>query len=76
MAEHTEEADVARDRRMGRAIVRGVAFGFPICLIGLTLVVWLITDQDIFDSFATALLPGVLLGGFAGGFVGVAATMD
>ncbi len=76
MAEHTEEADVTRDRRMGRAIVRGVAIGFPVCLIGLTLAIWLITDQDIVDSFATALLPGVLLGGFAGGFAGVAVTMD
>jgi hypothetical protein len=28
------------------------------------------------DSFATALLPGILLGGFAGGFAGVAATME
>lgn len=61
---------------MGRAIVRGIAFGFPICLIGLTLAIWLVTDQDIVDSFAAALLPGVLLGGFAGGFAGVAATMD
>lgn len=76
MAEHTEEADATRDRRMGRAIVRGIAIGFPVCLLGLTLAIWLITDQDIFDSFATALLPGVLLGGFAGGFAGVAATMD
>lgn len=61
---------------MGRAIVRGVAFGIPICLIGLTLAIWLITDQDIVDSFVTALLPGVSLGGFAGGFVGVATTMN
>ncbi len=61
---------------MGRAIVRGVAIVSPICLIGLTLAIWLITNQDIVDSFATALLPGVLLGGFAGGFAGVAATMD
>lgn len=65
-----------RDARMGKAIVRGIAIGFPVCLLGLTLAVWLITDQDLADSFATALLPGVLLGGFAGGFAGVAATMD
>lgn len=76
MAEPTEEADVTRDRRMGRAIVRGIAIGFPVCVLGLTLAIWLITDQDIFDSIATALLPGVLLGAFAGGFAGVAATMD
>lgn len=61
---------------MGHAIVRGISIGFPVCLIGLTLAIWWITDQDIVDSFATALLPGVLLGGFAGGFAGVAATMD
>lgn len=61
---------------MGKAILRGIAIGFPVCLIGLTLAIWLITDQDFADSFATALLPGILLGGFAGGFVGVAATMD
>jgi len=61
---------------MGKAILRGIAIGFPVCLIGLTVAIWLITDQDLADSFATALLPGILLGGFAGGFVGVAATMD
>ncbi len=76
MAEQSEQAEVTQDARMGRAIVKGIAFGFPLCLIGLTLGVWLITDQDLVDSFATALLPGILLGGFAGGFAGVAATMD
>jgi hypothetical protein len=49
--------------------------GFPVCLIGLTVAVWLITDLDLADSFATALLPGILLGGFAGGFVGVTRAM-
>lgn len=77
MAEQNVEAeDNTRDARMGRAIVRGVTIGFPVCVIGLTLAVWLITDNDLVDSFVTALLPGVLLGGFAGGFAGVAATMD
>jgi hypothetical protein len=64
------------DARMGKAILRGVAIGFPVCLLGLTLAIWLITDQDLADSFATALLPGILLGGFAGGFAGVASTME
>lgn len=76
MAEHTEDADTTHAARMGKAIVRGVAIGLPVCLIGLTLAVWLITDQSLADSFATAALPGVLLGAFAGGFAGVAATMD
>jgi hypothetical protein len=75
MAEHTE-GDTTQDSRMGKAVVRGIAIGFPVCLIGLTIAVWLITDLDLVDSFATALLPGILLGGFAGGFAGVAATMD
>lgn len=76
MSEHSEAADDGSDGRMGRAILRGVGLGFPICLIGLTVAVWLITDLDLADSFATALLPGILLGGFAGGFAGLAMTMD
>jgi hypothetical protein len=76
MSEHSEEADDGSGGRMGRAILRGVGLGFPICLIGLTVAVWLITDLDLADSFATALLPGILLGGFAGGFAGLAMTMD
>ena len=61
--------------RMGRAIVRGVVIGLPVAIVGLTIGVWLITDNDLFDSFATAILPGVLLGAFGGGFAGMAATM-
>lgn len=75
MAEHSE-SETSQDSRMGKAVVRGIAIGFPVCLVGLTVAIWLITDLDIVDSFATALLPGILLGGFAGGFAGVAATMD
>ena len=76
MADYSEELDAQRDVRMGKAVARGVLVGFPVALIGLTIAIWLITDLDLVDSFATALLPGVLLGGFAGGFVGVATTMD
>jgi hypothetical protein len=65
-----------QDSRMGKAVAKGVLIGFPVCLIGLTLAVWLITDLDLVDSFATALLPGILLGGFAGGFAGVTRAMD
>ena len=75
MSEH-EDTGAGSDARMGKAVMKGILIGFPVCLIGLTLAVWLITDLDIADSFATALLPGILLGGFAGGFAGVAATMD
>lgn len=61
---------------MARGIVKGVAMGFPLAIIGLTVAVWLITDLDWWDSFATAIMPGILLGGFAGGFAGVALNMD
>jgi len=76
MSEHSESSDATQDARMGRAISRGIAIGFPVAIIGLTIAVWLITDLDLGDSFHTALLPGVLLGGFGGGFAGLAATMD
>lgn len=76
MSEYSEEAEVARDSRMGKAILKGVTIGFPVSLLGLTLAVWLITDLDLANAFATAVLPGILLGGFAGGFAGIASTMD
>ncbi|MEX1135178.1 MAG: hypothetical protein WED83_10075 [Acidimicrobiia bacterium] len=61
--------------RAGKAITRGVALGLPVGIVGLTFAVWLITDLDLFDSFATAVMPGVLLGAFAGGFVGMTMSM-
>ncbi|HEY7469144.1 MAG TPA: hypothetical protein VIC07_06405 [Acidimicrobiia bacterium] len=60
---------------MGPAIVRGILVGIPLVLVGLTIGIWLITDLDIFESLTTALLPGVLLGAFGGGFAGMAITM-
>lgn len=60
---------------MGPAIVRGILVGLPVSLIGLTFAIWLITDLDLGDSLVTALLPGILLGVFGGGFAGMAMTM-
>ncbi|MGH8872843.1 MAG: hypothetical protein ACRDWS_12795 [Acidimicrobiia bacterium] len=60
---------------MGPAILRGIAIGIPVVLVGLTLGIWAITDLDIFESLTTALLPGILLGAFGGGFAGMAMTM-
>lgn len=76
MSVHSDEVEAAQSARMGKAILKGLAFGFPVCLVVLTVAVWLITDLDLADAFATAILPGILLGGFAGGFAGVAMTMD
>jgi hypothetical protein len=60
---------------MGPAIIRGIVIGIPVVLVGLSIGIWLITDLDIFESMTTALLPGILLGAFGGGFAGMAATM-
>jgi hypothetical protein len=69
-----EQVGTDRDP-MGPAIIRGILIGIPVVLVGLTIAVWLITDLDIFESMTTALLPGILLGAFGGGFAGMAATM-
>ncbi|HJS72253.1 MAG TPA: hypothetical protein VJ858_05945 [Acidimicrobiia bacterium] len=60
---------------MGPAIIRGIIIGVPVVLVGLSLGIWLITDLDIWESMTTALLPGILLGAFGGGFAGMAITM-
>jgi hypothetical protein len=70
------EPEGTPDRTMGTAILRGIGIGIPAVLIGLTFAVWLITDLDLVDSLVTALLPGILLGAFGGGFAGMATTMQ
>lgn len=68
--------DTDYDIRFGKAILKGVLIGVPVVLVGLTIGIWLITDNDLFDSIATALLPGILLGVFGGGFAGMATAME
>lgn len=70
------ETEATPSNRIGKAIIRGVMIGMPVGIIGLTLAIFLITDNDLINSFATALLPGVLLGTFSGGFAGMALTME
>ncbi len=60
---------------MGPAIIRGIIIGIPVTLVGLTIGIWLITTMDIAESTLTAILPGILLGAFGGGFAGMAMTM-
>ena len=61
---------------MGVAIIKGILIGLPAAIVGLTFAVMAITDLDILGSFTTAILPGILLGAFGGGFAGMAATMQ
>lgn len=70
------EPEITPDARMGHAIVKGVLIGVPVTLVGLTLGIMLITDNDLVTSLATAILPGILLGTFGGGFAGMAMTME
>ena len=76
MSDQIAENEVTPAARMGKAIVRGVIIGVPLAIVFLTISVLLITDLDLGGSLVTALLPGVLLGGFAGGFTGLPLTMD
>lgn len=73
---HDDDLEIEHDTRFGQAIVRGIVIGTPVVLVALTLGIWLLTDNDLGDSLATSLLPGVLLGVFGGGFVGMASAMD
>lgn len=61
---------------MGMAILKGALIGIPVVTIALTIVILLITDNDLVTAIETAVMPGVLLGVFGGGFAGVAATME
>lgn len=68
--------DDANSSKLGKAVIRGVSLGIPAGIAFLGLAMWLFFDQEMGDALATALLPGVLLGAFAGGFVGVTLSMD
>lgn len=76
MAEDTQDRDAESSARMRRAVIRGIMVGVPLAIIGLTLSILLLTDLSLMDSFVAAVLPGAGLGGFAGGFAGIAASMD
>jgi len=70
------EPEVTPASKMGSAIVRGILIGIPVSLIGLTMAIYLITDNSLGISAETAALPGLLLGVFGGGFAGMAGSMD
>lgn len=61
--------------RMMKGIIRGVLVAVPVALIVIMTFVYVATDKDLVDSFATATISSVLLGVFAGGFVGVVRSM-
>jgi hypothetical protein len=71
MEEHEASSELT-----GKAIARGAFIGVPLGIVGITVAVWLITGLDLYECFATAIMPGVLFGAFAGGFVGMTMSMS
>lgn len=69
-------AEANPDLVFGLAVAKGALAGIPVMLVFLSIAVWLITDQSAVDSIVIAILPGVLLGVFGGGFLGVLRGMD
>ena len=76
MAEqHTDDTAREHESRMVKAIVRDISVALPIALLVLFGALMVFTDKSVGDAIATALLPGVLIGVFFGGFSGTARTM-
>lgn len=61
---------------MVKAIVHDITIALPLALVALVVVLVFFTDKSLWDAIATAVLPGVLIGVFFGGFSGTARTMD
>ena len=68
--------DAGSDLAFGMAILKGSIVGLPLMLVFIAVSVWLVTGQDWQTSIVTALLPGILLGVFGGGFVGMLRVTD
>lgn len=66
--------DEEQGARMGKAVARGAAVAVPFTYVLLVVVLLLITNEDLGQVLITAFLPGVLLGGFFGGFYGMTKT--
>lgn len=64
------------DLVFGQAVMKGALVGLPVMIVFMSAAVWAMTDQSLETSIVTALLPGVLLGVFGGGFLGMLRAMD
>ncbi len=76
---HDTDEDYGDDETLGtrvmRGIIRGMAVSIPVAILLIGAFLFVVTERDIIDSLAAALLPGVLTGFFAGGFIGVVRAM-
>ena len=73
---HTGHVDMEEEfglgARMGKSLVKGILIGLPISYVGLVAALLLMTERDFVRSIETAVLPGLLIGVFFGGFFGMA----
>jgi uncharacterized integral membrane protein len=65
---HHGEVD---ERKFGRSIAMSVIVGTPLAIIFIILALWAFTDANLQRAFTTGIWPGILVGVFGGGFVGV-----
>lgn len=61
---------------MGRAITHGILVGIPVATVVLAIAIRIVGDLGWGAAIETAILPGVLVGVFFGGFAGLVRTMD
>jgi hypothetical protein len=66
------EEEFGLGTRMGRSLVKGILIGLPLAYVGLVAGLLLMTERDLAKSIETAVLPGLLIGVFFGGFFGMA----
>ena len=59
------------EARLGKVLVRSVLIATPIAIAFLIGTMLLTTDESFWAAFGSAILPGVLVGVFGGGFVGM-----
>jgi hypothetical protein len=73
---HTGHVDMEEEfglgARMGKSLVKGILIGLPLAYVGLVAGLLLLTERDFVKSIETAVLPGMLIGVFFGGFFGMA----
>jgi hypothetical protein len=72
-SEQNEQAAIEAEASFGKAIVKGILITLPVGYLFLVGALLLMTDWNVSRAFETAILPGVLIGVFFGGFAGVSA---
>lgn len=74
MSDETEVEEFNPDASFGKAVGRSIAIGLPVVTVLMIGVLWIFTG-DFAAAVGTGILPGVLFGVFAGGFVGTVIAM-